>query len=85
VVEVLRGDSVTAKYILEDKITDLADYIATGENKMQTFDIHAVELFRQDILTQEEALRVATHAEAVELKMRVGTHVRRSSVSGTKE
>jgi twitching motility protein PilT len=76
VVEVLRGDSVTAKYILEGKITDLADYIATGENKMQSFDMHALELFRQGILTQEEALRVASHAEAVKLKMRVGTHVK---------
>src|SRR6516165_4500751 len=79
VVEVLRGDSVTAKYILEGKITDLADYIATGECKMQTFDMHAVELFRQGILTQEEALRVASNPDAVKFKMRAeGTSVKAS-------
>jgi twitching motility protein PilT len=70
VVEVLRGDAVTAKYILEGKTVDLADYIATGENKMQTFDMHAVELFRQGILSEAEALRVASNPDAVKLKMR---------------
>ena len=79
VVEVLRGDSVTTKYILEGKITDLADYIATGENKMQTFDMHAVELFRQGILPEAEALRVASNPEAVKFKMRAeGTSVKAS-------
>lgn len=79
VVEVLRGDSVTAKYILEGKIRDLGDYIATGENKMQTFDMHAVELFRQGILTEAEALRVASNPDAVKLKMRsAGTSVKAS-------
>jgi twitching motility protein PilT len=79
VVEVLRGDSVTAKYILEGKISDLADYIATGENKMQTFDMHAVELFHQGILTEAEALRVASNPDAVKLKMRTeGSHIKAS-------
>jgi twitching motility protein PilT len=79
VVEVLRGDSVTTKYILEGKITDLADYIATGENKMQTFDMHAVELFHQGILTEAEALRVASNPDAAKLKMRAqGSQVKAS-------
>jgi twitching motility protein PilT len=79
VVEVLRGDSVTAKYILDDKIAGLADYMATGGNKMQTFDMHAVELFRQGILTEAEALRVASNQDAVKFKMRSeGTQVKAS-------
>jgi twitching motility protein PilT len=70
VVEVLRGNAVTAKYILDGKIADLADYIATGENKMQTFDMHAVELFREGVLSESEALRVASNEDAVKFKMR---------------
>ena len=45
---------------------------------MQTFDMHAVELFHQGILTQEEALRVATHPEPLKLKMRGGAQVKAS-------
>jgi twitching motility protein PilT len=79
VVEVLRGDSVTAKYILEGKLTELGDYVATGENKMQTFDMHAVELFRQGILAEPEALRVASNPDAVKFKMRSeGTSIKPS-------
>ena len=51
VAEVLRGDSVTAKYILEGRIGDLADYVATGERGMQTFDKHALELYHQGVLS----------------------------------
>jgi twitching motility protein PilT len=75
VVEILRGDSVTAKYILEDKLGQIADYIATGERGMQTFDKHAIELHQQGILKDDEALRVATNPEAVAFGIRVaGAH-----------
>jgi twitching motility protein PilT len=69
VVEVLRGDSVTGKHILEGKLSSLADYIATGENGMQTFDMHAVQLHHQGILSVPEALRVASNPDAVKFKM----------------
>src|SRR5262249_49317749 len=61
VVEVLRGDSVTAKYILEGRISDLADYVATGERGMQTFDRHVLELYHQGVLSGTQALSVATN------------------------
>jgi twitching motility protein PilT len=75
VVEILRGDSVTAKYILEDKLGQIADYIATSERGMQTFDKHAIDLHQQGILNDDEALRVASNPEAVVFGIRVaGAH-----------
>jgi twitching motility protein PilT len=71
VVEILRGDSVTAKYILEGKLGAIADYIATSEGGMQTFDKHAIELHQQGILSDSEALRVASNPDAVSFGIRV--------------
>jgi twitching motility protein PilT len=70
VVEVLRGDSVVAKYILEDRIWDIADYIATGQGGMQTFDMHLLQLYHQGLVSGTQALSVATNAEALALQMR---------------
>jgi twitching motility protein PilT len=75
VVEILRGDAVTAKDILEGKLGAIADYIATGERGMQTFDKHAIELYEQGVLGGDEALRVATNPDAVAFGIRVsGAH-----------
>jgi twitching motility protein PilT len=71
VVEVLRGDSVTAKYILEGRIPDLGAYITTGARGMQTFDKHILDLYHRGIITGTQALRVATNPEAVSLEMRI--------------
>ena len=81
VVEVLRGDAVTSKYILEDKIGSIAEYVATGQNQMQTFDKHVLALFQQGILSEEEAVRVASNPEAVNFGMRV-TGAHRPATSG---
>jgi twitching motility protein PilT len=75
VVEILRGDAVTAKNILEGKLGAIADYIGTGERGMQTFDKHAIELYEQGVLGGDEALRVATNPDAVSFGIRVsGAH-----------
>lgn len=71
VVEVLRGDAVTSKFILEGKLGEIADYIATGQKGMRTFDKHILELHKSGILTEAEALRVATNRDAVAFGMRV--------------
>ena len=71
VVEVLRGDAVTSKFVLENRLGELADYIATGQKGMQTFDKHAIDLHRQGIVTEAEALRVATNRDAVAFGIRV--------------
>lgn len=71
VVEVLRGDSVVAKYIQENRIADIADYIATGQRGMQTFDKHLLDLYHQGTLGGTQALAVATNPEALALEMRM--------------
>jgi twitching motility protein PilT len=70
VVEILRGDSVVAKYIMEDRIREIADYIATGQWGMQTFDMHLLALYHQGVVSGTQALSVATNAEALALEMR---------------
>jgi twitching motility protein PilT len=76
VVEVLRGDSVVTKYILEDRIADIADYIATGQWGMQTFDTHLLKLYTQGIISGTQALSVATNPEALALEMRAPGRVK---------
>ena len=76
VVEILRGDSVVAKYIMEDRIHDIADYLATGQRGMQTFDMHLLQLYHQGLVSGTEALSVATNAEALALEMRAPGRIR---------
>ncbi len=76
VVEVLRGDSVVSKYILENRIHEIADYVASGQHGMQTFDMHLLDLFHEGVLSGTEALRVATNPEALALNMRMPGQLR---------
>jgi twitching motility protein PilT len=82
VVEILRGDSVTSKYILENRISDLADYIANGERGMQTFDRHLLDLFQRGIVEGTQALKIATNPEALALEMRMPGEIVQEHVSG---
>lgn len=71
VVEVLRGDAVTSKYILEGRIGDITDYIATEESGMQSFDEHLLRLYREGVVDGVHALEVATNPEALALEIRL--------------
>lgn len=70
VVEVLRGDTVVSKYILENRIGDLADYVGTAGRGMMTFDMHLLQLYQEGILSGTQALSIASNAEALALEMR---------------
>jgi twitching motility protein PilT len=69
-MEILRGGPVTSKFILENKIGDLSDYIATRDSGMQRFDQHLLDLYHQKVISGTEAMRLATNPEAVALGMR---------------
>ncbi|UCD27817.1 MAG: PilT/PilU family type 4a pilus ATPase [Planctomycetota bacterium] len=69
-VEILRGSAVTEKFILENKLSELHDYIETGEAGMQTFDQHLVEMYREEVISGTEALRWATNPETLAMAMR---------------
>jgi twitching motility protein PilT len=69
-MEILRGGPVTSKYILENRLGELNDYMATRESGMQRFDQHLLDLYHQKIISGTEALRLASNPEAVALGMR---------------
>jgi twitching motility protein PilT len=72
-MEILRGGPVTSKYILENRLGDLAEFIGTREGGMQRFDQHLLELYNQKVVSGTEAMRLATNPEAIALGMR-GIH-----------
>jgi twitching motility protein PilT len=69
-VEILRGSAVTQKFILENRLSDLSDYIATGESGMQSFDQHLVKLFRENVISGTEAMHHATNPGALAMALR---------------
>ncbi len=72
-MEILRGGPVTSKFIVDNKLNELSDYINSREGGMQRFDQHLVDLYNQKIISGTEALRLATNSEAVGLGLR-GIH-----------
>ncbi len=69
-VEILRGTPVTEKFIMENKLIELSDYLAGGEASMQTFDQHLLDLYNAKTITGTQALRWSTNSEAMSLAMR---------------
>jgi twitching motility protein PilT len=72
-MEILRGGPVTSRYIQENRLSDLSDFIATREGGMQRFDQHLLDLYHTGVISGTEAMRLATNTEAVALGMR-GIH-----------
>jgi len=69
-VEILRGGPVTEKDILDGKITQLSEYIQTGQSGMQTFDQHLLEMFQQKLIGGTEALKHSSRPDALATAMR---------------
>jgi twitching motility protein PilT len=69
-VEVLRGSAVTQKFILENRLAELSDYIATGESGMQTFDQHLLKLYQEKVISGTDALSYSTNPGALAMAMR---------------
>ena len=69
-MEILRGGPVTSKYIMENRLGELSDYISSREGGMQRFDQHLLDLYKQKVVSGTEAMRLATNPEAVALGLR---------------
>ena len=69
-VEILRGGPVTEKLILEQNLSALRDYIEEGDMGMQTFDQHLLEMYEAELISGTEAMRWATNAEALAMRLR---------------
>jgi twitching motility protein PilT len=68
-VEILRGGPVTEKFIMDDKLVELATHIESGESGMQTFDQHLLQMFNAHLITGPEALKHASRPEALATAM----------------
>lgn len=79
VVEILRNIPVVRKILLDHQPEKLPAAIATGESGMQLFDQHLAELYRADVISGTEAMRLATNPEAVALAKR---NIRNQDLSG---
>jgi twitching motility protein PilT len=69
-VEILRGSAVSQKLILENRLVELHDFIATGDAGMQTFDQHLVKLYRAELISGTEALRQASNPGQLSMALR---------------
>jgi twitching motility protein PilT len=69
-IEILRGGPVTEKYILENKLTQLSEYIEGGESGMQSFDQHLLQMYSDRLIAGREALKHANRPEALATAMR---------------
>lgn len=70
VVEIMRSTPVTRKFIREGTPKLLPQAIANGDAGMQLFDQHLARLWKAEVISGTEALRVATNPEAVALIMK---------------
>ena len=69
-VEILRGTPVAEKFILENRLLELADYVETGEAGMQSFDQHILKLCQEGVISGTEAMRCSSRPEALAMAMR---------------
>ena len=70
VVEVLRNTPVVRKVLLEGNPRALPKAMANGDNGMQLFDQHLARLWKAEIISGTEALRLASNPEALAMIMR---------------
>ncbi len=69
-LEILLGGPVTEKFILENKISQLTEYLQDGQSGMQSFDQHLVQMYNQQLITGKEALKHADNPEALATALR---------------
>jgi twitching motility protein PilT len=76
-VEVLRGSAVSEYYVMDNQPGELRKYLETGDSGMQSFDQHLMRMYQDGVINAEEALRNASNAEKLSLKMRMSARRRR--------
>jgi len=70
VVEIMRSTPVTRKLIRKGTPKMLPQAIANGDAGMQLFDQHLAKLWKAELISGTEALRMATNPEAVAMIMK---------------
>ena len=70
VIEVLRNTPVVRKIIGEEDPSMLSKAIASQESGMQLFDQHLAKLWKAELVSGTEAMRLATNPEAMTMIMK---------------
>jgi len=70
VCEIMRNTPVVRKLLLTGDVNSLPKAIANQDQGMQLFDQHLAKLWRAEIISGTEALRLATNPEAVSMIMK---------------
>ncbi len=70
VIEVMRNTPVVRKIIAEQETKLLSQAIANQDAGMQLFDQHLAKLYKAELISGTEALRLATNPEALGMMMR---------------
>ena len=72
VVEILRKNTRIKDMILDSRDDEIPDAIADGRNTygMQTFDQHLLDLYRDGVITREEALDKASKRNDLDLQIK---------------
>jgi twitching motility protein PilT len=70
VVEIMRNTPVIRKILREGETKSLPAAIANQDQGMQLFDQHLAKLWKAEIISGTEALRLATNPEALNMIMR---------------
>ena len=70
VVEVMQATPLVRKYILEGEFDKLKSCVGNREAGSQSFDQHLTELFQKQIIDVNEAKRLASNVDALNLALR---------------
>ncbi|MEM6313532.1 MAG: twitching motility protein PilT, partial [Planctomycetota bacterium] len=70
VVEIMQATPLVRKYILEGEFEKLKGCVGNREAGSQSFDQHLTELFQKQIIDVNEAKRLASNVDALNLALR---------------
>jgi twitching motility protein PilT len=70
VVEIMQATPLVRKYILEGEYEKLKGTVGNKEAGCQSFDQHLTELFQKQIIDVNEAKRLASNVDALNLALR---------------
>ena len=70
VVEIMMATPIVRKYILDGEFDKLKGCVGNRESGSQSFDQHLTELFQKQIIDVNEAKRLASNVDALNLALR---------------
>ena len=69
-IEIMMATPIVRKYIIDGEFEKLKGTVGNREAGSQSFDQHLTELFQKQIIDVNEARRLASNADALNLALR---------------